>query len=238
MPATHFSFKQFDIHQDRCAMKVGTDSVLLGAWATIPSAGNILDIGTGTGLLSLMAAQRTHTALITGIEIDTQAAAQARENVARSPWCDRINILQGDFTACYHNLTPPYDCIISNPPYFKQSLLSPDEARSTARHTTALTYDDIFRISRTLITPQGVLSLVIPTDLYDHVNGTAMVYGWGVSRTCTISNTPQHKPKRTLCEWRLNHYTPCVCQSLAIRDTCNVYTREYMELTSDFYLHF
>lgn len=238
MSDSKFSFKQFELHQELCAMKVGTDSVLLGAWAQIPQEGHILDIGTGTGILALMAAQRCPKASITAIEIDGDAARQAQENVARSQWSDRIEIVTGDFTHLPPSLDKQYNSIISNPPYFEQSLLSPDAARTTARHTTALSYETIFKHSRHIIAHNGNLSLVIPADLYRQVNHTAMLYGWGASRLTMVRTTPRKQPKRALCEWRLNHYTPCVEAILTIHTTTGEYSDEYKHLTQEFYLHF
>ncbi|MBO7317696.1 MAG: methyltransferase [Bacteroidales bacterium] len=233
-----FSFKQFELHQELCAMKVGTDSVLLGAWASLPAQGHILDIGAGTGILSLMVAQRSHEAIITAIEIDPSASLQARENVARSPWPNRVSVVNEDFTRIANSIEQPFNAIISNPPYFEQSLLSPDAARTTARHTTTLRYEDIFRLARAIITPDGNLSLVIPANLYQEVNRTAMLYGWGASRLTMVRTTPRKEPKRALCEWRRNHFTPCPEEVLTIHTATGKYSAEYMELTKEFYLHF
>lgn len=238
MSDSKFSFKQFELHQELCAMKVGTDSVLLGAWADIPAHGYILDIGAGTGILSLMAAQRSTNAYITAIEIDTPAAEQAQENIARSPWAHRIEVANGDFTQIADSFDHLFNAIISNPPYFEQSLLSPDAARTTARHTTTLRYDDIFRQARTIIAPEGNLSLVIPADLYPDVNNTAMLYGWGTSRLTMVRTTPRKQPKRALCEWRRNHFAPCCEQVFTIHTDSGEYSSEYIELTKEFYLKF
>lgn len=238
MSDSKFSFKQFELHQELCAMKVGTDSVLLGAWANIPAQGYILDIGAGTGILSLMAAQRSTNTYITAIEIDTPAAQQARENIARSNWAHRIEVINGDFTQITDCFDHPFNAIISNPPYFEQSLLSPDAARTTARHTTTLRYDDIFRQARTIIAPEGNLSLVIPADLYQDVNNTAMLYGWGASRLTMVRTTSRKQPKRALCEWRRNYFAPCSEQLLTIHTATGEYSTEYIELTKEFYLNF
>ena len=238
MSDSKFTFKQFELHQELCAMKVGTDSVLLGSWAHLPAQGNILDIGAGTGILSLMVAQRTPYTTVTAIEIDTPAAQQARQNIARSPWPNRIEVINDDFTRLVEHFKQPFNAIISNPPYFEQSLLSPDAARTTARHTTTLRYDDIFRLSRAIITPDGNLSLVIPADLYKEVNHTAMLYGWGASRLTMVRTTPRKQPKRALCEWQRNHFAPCTEQILTIQTATGEYSDEYKKLTQDFYLHF
>lgn len=238
MTDTVFRFKQFTIHQDRCAMKTGTDSVLLGAWTAFPQTGKILDIGTGTGILALMAAQRTLNALITGIEIESDAARQAQENAGSSIWENRITIVNDDFNKYAEGTTDRYDCLISNPPYFEQSLLSPDPSRSTARHTTTLCYKDLFALSRKLLLPQGNLSLIIPADLYSQVNETAMLLGWGLSRLTYIRSTPRKVPKRALCEWRQKYVIPCHPDLLTIENAPGIYSDEYKKLTSPFYLKF
>ncbi len=238
MASSHFSFKQFDILQDECAMKVGTDSVLLGAWATIPATGKILDIGAGTGILSLMAAQRSISAHITGIEIDSSAAHQADMNVGNSLWKNRITIIHDNFAHYASTCQYSYDAILSNPPYFISSLHSPIAARTTARHTESLDYNTIFDLSRQLITAQGTLSLVIPADMYAHVNGVAQIYGWGASRIAHICTTIRKTPKRVLCEWQRNHYKAATEGTICIRDTSGEYTTQYISLTKDFYLNF
>lgn len=238
MSDSKFSFKQFDLHQELCAMKVGTDSVLLGAWAKLPERGSILDIGCGTGILSLMVAQRSPSLSITAIEIDPRATLQAQENVAQSPWRERIEVINGDFTQTAGTLGRVFDSIISNPPYFEQSLLSPDSARTTARHTTSLSYDAIFRQGRDIITPNGNISLVIPADLYTQVNHTAMLYGWGASRLTMVRTTPRKQPKRALCEWQRNHFTPCQEDILTIHTPDGEYSDEYKSMTKEFYLKF
>lgn len=132
MPNPYFSFKQFTVYHDRCAMKVGTDGVLLGAWADVVSARNILDIGTGTGLISLMMAQRCN-ARIRAVDIDADAVEQARGNVAASPWQDRIEVELQDI--CHFTSETLFDVIVSNPPYFTDSLKCPGKQRNIARHT-------------------------------------------------------------------------------------------------------
>jgi tRNA1Val (adenine37-N6)-methyltransferase len=138
---TGFKFKQFEIHQDRCAMKVGTDGVLLGAWA--PGGKRILDVGSGTGLISLMMAQRFPEAQVRGIDMDGEACEEAAENVAASPFADRVEIeccrLQD-----YHS-EESFDAIVSNPPFFLNSLKNPDSKRTMARHTDSLPFRDLFR---------------------------------------------------------------------------------------------
>ena len=136
-----FTFKQFHIDHSRCAMKVGTDGVLIGAWCRLPSSGRILDIGTGTGLIAVMAAQRASGCTVTGIDIDAECVAQARDNAASSPWGGRIGIEQCALQEFFP--THRFDAIVSNPPYFEESLLPPDARRTAARHTRSLTYAEL-----------------------------------------------------------------------------------------------
>ena len=182
MSNEYFQFKQFTVRHERCAMKVGTDGVLLGAWAPVEGVGRILDVGTGTGLVALQLAQRTASARITAIEIDPDAAAQAGENVAASPWSDRIEVVCGDFAtfrqiATFDTFATPslvakptvaeeegYDLIVSNPPYFTEALQCPDPRRCTARHTATLDYALLFRRGAALLAPGGELALIFPAD--------------------------------------------------------------------------
>ena len=146
MSNPYFRFKQFTVWHDRCAMKVGTDGVLIGAWCDVDACRRILDVGCGTGLISLMIAQRTSDrTMIEGVEIDAVAAEQAAENTDRSPWKNRLRIHTSDFLDFATSATVRYDHIVSNPPYFEKSLLPEDAARLTARHTGRLTYESLLR---------------------------------------------------------------------------------------------
>ena len=142
MSNPYFQFKQFTVWHDKCAMKVGTDGVLLGAWASVQNAHKILDVGTGTGLVALMLAQRSlPDADIIALEIDGAAAGQARENVTRSPWKERVEVVQTDFRD--YQSSDKFDVIVSNPPYFVDSLECPDQQRNAARHNGSLTYEEL-----------------------------------------------------------------------------------------------
>lgn len=151
-----FAFKKFVIHQDRCAMKVGTDGVLLGAWAN--GGSRILDIGTGTGLIALMMAQRFAKATIDAVEIDAEAATQARENVAATAYADRISIAETaiQLYPTHHK----YDAIVSNPPFFIDSLINPNAQRTTARHACALKYCELFAAVKALLDSDGEFSAI------------------------------------------------------------------------------
>ena len=139
-----FRFKQFGVRHEKSAMKVGTDGVLLGAWTNAENAKKVLDIGTGTGLIALMIAQRSK-ALITGIEIDEDAAEEAYENFVSSPWGDRLRVENSDFAVFSNICNEKYDVIVSNPPYFVDSLECPDEKRGKARHTSSLSFENLIK---------------------------------------------------------------------------------------------
>lgn len=160
MPKSEFRFKQFTIRQDRCAMKVGTDGVALGAWAPVSGVRRILDIGTGTGLIALMLAQRSCAdCRIVALELDEAAAAQAAENVAISPWSQRIDVQQG---ALQQWQDAPYDLIVSNPPYFRHGQRLPSQTRQQARHTATLSHQELLQHALRLLAPHGHLALVLP----------------------------------------------------------------------------
>lgn len=235
MPNPYFRFKQFTIWQDCCAMKVGTDGVLLGAWAPIPPARRILDIGTGTGLVALMLAQRSpETTQITAIELDSAAAQQAQENVSRSPWADRIQVLQGDFLS--HSWQTTFDLIVSNPPYFEHALPCPDAQRNQARHTSTLNYERLIQQSATLLSPFGLLALIIPAEQTDKVIGLAQESKLHLHRQLHILTRPGKSPKRTLLSFSPQLNQPQIAH-LLIETTHHAYTQEYIDLTAPFYLH-
>ena len=159
MANSFFKFQQFTVRQEHCAMKVGTDGTLLGAWAN--GGRSVLDIGTGTGLIALMMAQRFPEARVTAIDIDQAACLQAHDNVAASPFASRIQIVQAD-VADYE--AEPFDVIVSNPPYFVESLTCPDYQRTTARHTASLTYQTLMCSAFRLLSDEGRFSVIIPFD--------------------------------------------------------------------------
>jgi tRNA1Val (adenine37-N6)-methyltransferase len=159
-----FDFRNFTIHQDRCAMKVGIDAVILGAWSSIPDTPTpqVLDIGTGTGILALLIAQRNHNARITAIEIDEAAAVQAQENVANSPYAERITTACLPIQQFTEQASATYDLIICNPPFFSGGVLSEQLERNVARHTVKLSHGDLLSAVRELLADEGHFSLILP----------------------------------------------------------------------------
>lgn len=231
-----FRFKQFSVSDDRSSMKVGTDGVLLGAWVALNGGEqNILDIGTGSGLIALMMAQRTDNALIDGVEIEAQSAMQAEENIAASNWSDRVVVHHTDIQS--FDAGRRYDLIVTNPPYFIESLLSPDAGRTTARHTTELTFAELIKATMRLIKPDGRLSLILPTAesrIFDEEAEGRL----SLIRRCEVYGREGLVAKRYISEYALGS-SPLVEERLVIEgDKRGDYTSEYRELTREFYLKF
>ena len=228
-----FRFKQFTIKQERCAMKVGTDGCLLGAWADISDCNRILDIGCGSGLITIMSAQRS-AANIIGVEIDSDAAAQARENADASPWGERIDIINTDILE-YKN-TQPFDAIVSNPPFFVNSLKCPDSARSTARHDSSLPCSALMQCARELLCDGGTLSVVIPADICGLWCTEALFKGLSARRMTYVRTLPHKQPKRVLIEFTKGVHTQPETTDLILENTPGEYSSEAKELLRDFYL--
>ena len=233
MPNPYFAFKQFTVRHDRCAMKVGTDGVLLGAWTDLSHSRRILDIGTGTGLIALMLAQRCMDARITAIDLDSAAVEQAQENIQASPWKDRIEALQQDI--CTYPPNGTFDTIVSNPPYFIDSLKCPDGQRSTARHTDTLDADRLIGKVSELLTSDGRFSIILPAEQTEDLIRVAGEKGLHPSRQTWVITRPGLSPKRILMELRK---TPVTLQpdELVIELERHVYSEEYIALTQEFYL--
>lgn len=235
MANDYFQFKQFTVHQQRCAMKVGTDGTLLGAWAHVPvTSARILDIGTGTGLIALMMSQRFPDASVIGIDIDQDAVSQAQENVAASPFASRITI-------CHRNIldfedTKGFDAIVSNPPYFVDALTCPDQQRTMARHTVSLTYEGLMRSAYRLLKPNGLFSLVIPSECRSSIEAEACLAGFFLTRVCMIRTTPKKESKRQLIEFLKYPKNELFIEEGIIEDAPNVRSSWYQQLTQDFYI--
>lgn len=214
-------------------MKVGTDGVLLGAWAPVESSKRILDVGTGTGLISLQLAQRNSDAIITAIEIDEAAAGQAKENVARSPWSNRIEIVCCDFRN--YASKEKFDLIASNPPYFIDALRCPDEQRRLARHTGELNYELLFRNSTRMLSEQGGVSIIVPAEVEKAVIDTVWTHKLFPHRRLRVFTKPGKPCRRVLFTFGFAEI-PCAEETLCIEVEHNEFTPEYINLTRDFYL--
>lgn len=233
MSNSSFQFKQFTVWHDRCAMKVGTDGVLLGAWAPVENYKRILDVGSGTGLISLQLAQRNAQADITAIEIDEAAAGQACENVARSPWADRIHVVCCDFRNFQSETR--FDLIVSNPPYFMDALKCPEEQRRVARHTGELNYELLFHQSSGLLEEQGSVSVIIPAEVEKTVIDTAWKYKLFPHSRLRVYTKPGKPCRRVLLSFGFGE-KECADKELCIETVHHQYTSQYIALTKDFYL--
>jgi len=232
MSNSYFKFKQFTIEQEGCAMKVGTDGCLLGAWFSTCNSKKILDIGCGTGLISLMAAQRSN-AQVTGIEIDATAAEKAVENVKNSPWSDRIRIENIDINK--YSPCDLFDTIVSNPPYFANSLKCDNKQRTLARHTDALTPAQFFRKSAELLTEDGKISIIIPAETVAGWEAEATIKGFSLQRKTAVRTTPKKAPKRVLAEFGRRPCTP-ITDELIFETSPGTYSNEATMLLQEFYL--
>lgn len=229
-----FSFKQFTVNQKNAAFKVGTDSVILGAWANLEKANSILDIGTGTGLLALMAAQRNTRAQITAIERDKPSYDDAMWNFLNSPWSNRLNLEYISMEE--HSPQNRYDYIITNPPYFIGSLLSPHERKNDARHISSDWFAVLAEKVTLLSSKNGTFGAVLPTVSHDFLAKELSSKGWFLVRKQDVLPYPGGEKKRVLAEWKKEQHALDEPPALHVRDAKREYTSEYSRLTIDFYL--
>ncbi len=210
-------------------MKVGTDGVLVGAWTPLESPRTVLDIGAGTALISLMIAQRAAQAMITAVEIDPIAACEARTNISESPWADRITLIEADATEL--TLQPhSVDLIVSNPPFFTETLQSPDRRRATSRHGDTLNVNTLIALSSRLLAPDGRLSFIAPTTETETIRTALIMAHLYPLRIANVHTTPVKPPKRTL--WLVS---PAISPIPPI-ETLVIGSPEYQHLTDPFYL--
>ena len=230
-----FQFKQFSIAQDLCAMKVGTDGVLLGAWTNIPN-GAVLDIGSGTGVIALMMAQRNANNTIDALDLNENAYLQTKTNAKNCPWSDRIKA----FHSSLQDFKPGrnYQLIVSNPPFFVNSSKSENEAKNTARHTDELSFDALLQSVANLLLPDGIFSVVLPFAVAQEFTELAKTHQLYINRLCEVKPNLAKPPKRALMEFAL-HKKELKTTTLTIEtNQRHVYTTDYQNLTKDFYLEF
>lgn len=235
MANPYFQFKQFTIRHDKCAMKVGTDGVLLGAWADTYDRQTILDVGTGTGLIALMLAQRS-TAQIDAIDIDAEACLQAEENISDSPFAARINVTHTPLAEYAASCTKRYDLIVSNPPYFIDSLKCPNQQRNMARHTDTLPLQELLHDCYPLLAPDGRIALVLPYDQKEQLRKLIQNESFFLTKETEVIPMPGTSPKRLLVELAAKPVTTTVWNQLTIEVARHQYTDDYIRLTRDFYL--
>ena len=233
MSNPYFRFKQFTVYHDLCAMKVGVDGVLLGAWADCRNIQFAMDVGTGSGLIALMLAQRSH-ALIHAIDIDENACKQAEINFSNSPFHSRLSIESVAFQNFSSSVR--YDLIVSNPPYFAQSLKSPDANRSLARHDEYLPLDVLIEKSASLLNPQGKAAFILPFDRWEKAQASALENRLFLCRKTLVSSLQDLPPKRVLLEYSLTNQGATEENSFYIGNEKQNYSKEYRALTEEFYL--
>lgn len=233
MANTYFQFKEFIIHQDQCAMKVGTDGVLLGAWSSLKGE-NVLDIGTGTGLLALMLAQRFCNAQITAVEINSEAYHQAKYNIKESPFHQRIDT----HWCSFEDFKPPqpYDLIVCNPPYFKGHVVAASQNRTTARHQTNFSMTMLFEYAYQNLTPEGNLSLVYPYDDLKGIIHQANSIGLHLTQHTSIKGHATAHTKRCLLQFE-KEAAPLIKEELIIEEKRHQYTDAFKGLVKPFYLN-
>ena len=235
MSNPYFSFKQFTVFHHKCAMKVGIDGVLLGAWVDVSNAKNVLDVGTGSGLIALMLAQRSD-AEITGIDIEPNAVIQAAENVNDSPWKDRINIVQISLKDFAEKSPKKYDLIVSNPPYFVDSLKNPDDNRALARHTDSLPHTDLLLYSNILLSPQGKLAVILPLNQGLEIIENAEKLNMYCNKIVYIYPKPSVAIKRILLEFGQEKNIQQINSIFIETSQRHEYSPEFTALVKDFYL--
>ncbi len=238
MSNNYFQFKQFRIEQANCAQKVSTDACLLGAAADLAGATRVLDVGTGTGLLALMAAQRAPTATIEAIEIDPAAAAQAAANVATSPWASRIAVRPLSLAAYAATRPAPFSHIICNPPFFRRSLAPPDAARATARHEGAgsLTFGELIGFAAAHLRPGGTLTVLLPPPELVQFAREAAAGGLAVQARLAVRHRRGGRVTRGI--WQFGAEAPAAVAEaeIIIQDAAGAYSADFRARLGGFYL--
>ena len=237
MSNNYFCFKQFAVVQDNTAMKVGTDGVLLGAWCSCANARCVLDVGTGTGLIAMMVAQRSD-AQVAAVEIDSSACIDAVGNFGNSPWSDRIELFNLPIQEFADECHVRFDLIVSNPPFFSNSLKAPSAGRALARHDDTLPVTDLFSCATRLLSDNGRLSVIIPADRLADYDAEAAHHHLSVVRRAMVRPNPNSPFHRAMVEYGYND-TIVTDEIISIEtDEHGVYSPEYIALTRDFYLKF
>jgi len=239
---SYFQFKQFTVHQDKCAMKVTTDACLFGAWTAqevrsqVSGVRSLLDIGAGTGLLSLMLAQKNPGANIMAIEIDKDAASQARENFDASPWKDRVAVIEGDVT--HHAFPGKFDLLISNPPFYEKELRSGTERKNIAYHSDNLTLQELLQAIKTNLSADGNFFLLLPYKRNDEIKSLFKDHELHISRLLLVRQSVKHDYFRIFLKGNLNALQgKTEFDEMSIWDENEQYTNAFVSLLKDYYLY-
>ncbi len=227
-----FQFKQFTVEDSNSPMKVNTDAVLLGAWVQHPNPLEILDVGTGCGIIAMMLAQR-FKGKITAIDINEGAIQDAYLNFSRSGWSERFEAILHDFNS--FQINKQFDLILSNPPYFSNSLKSPLKDRNISRHTDTLSHTDLISNSRRLLKTGGILGVIIPWDVFQYFEMEAKQCGLHLKRVCNVIPVDGKKPNRVLAEFTDKPLNPVPFEEIIIHHPGHIPTEAYKKLTADFY---
>ncbi len=232
-----FNFKQFTVSQERCAMKVGTDGVLLGAWAGIHSISAALDVGTGSGVVALMLAQRFKCEVV-GVEVDKDAAGQAQENFMNSSWASRLSLVHSPFQEFAEKTHKKFDLIVSNPPYFSEDIKSPNYQRSLARHSENLTLEELVDRALHLINHSGCIAFILPYNKRKQLIQAMIKNGLWMQRESFVHPIPHEEPNRILVEMGLESKPIVRRETIVIEENKrHLYHSSFRQLTKDFYLY-
>ena len=232
-----FQFKQFSLSQDRCAMKIGTDGVLLGAWSPIPeNVFSVLDVGAGTGIIALMLAQRTNAEQIDALEIDEEAYEQAVENFENSPWGDRLFCFHAGLDEFVEEPEDEYDLIISNPPFYTEDYKTESEQRDLARFADAMPFEELIEAADLLLSENGFFSVIIPFKEEAKFIALAKDFDLFPIKITRVKGTPTTEIKRSLLAFSRHFSENFPVDELVIETSRHIYTEEYIALTKDFYL--
>lgn len=233
-----FHFKKFSINDEGVAMKVGTDSVLLGAWTKYHNPLRILDVGTGSGILALMMAQRYSNIAIDAVEIEAQAVKTAKVNFENSAWSQRLHAIHSDIQHFSETSVNRYSLIISNPPFFSQSLKTPHAARNLARHNDTLSIHDFLKCASHLLLPNGIVSVIFPFDTLPIWIAEAKRFSLFPCEVMYLKSSPTHFPHRAMVAFTNKSVVEMIENELIIYALHRTYSDDYKELTRDFYLKF
>ncbi len=231
-----FKFKQFTVAQDRCAMKIGTDGVLLGAWVSVKNNPfSVLDIGAGTGIISLQLAQRSNAEMVDAIEIDENAYEQCVDNFENSPWGDRLFCYHAALDEFVEEIEDKYDLIVSNPPFYSEDYKTTSQSRDLARFSDALPFEELLKSASLLLLEEGVFAVIIPSKEEESFIKMASEVNLFPNRICRVHGNDTSEAKRSMIEFSFEK-TSTQTESLIIETSRHNYTEAYKKLVQDFYL--
>ncbi len=242
---TPFKFKKFEISHSKSSLKVGIDGTLIGSWCSVPLSGEVLDIGVGCGLISMMIAQRSENIKVLGVDIHLGSVEEANYNFKKSPFSERLNAKLIDFTQMEN--TDKFDLIVSNPPFFDSGIIQSSDPRISARHQCSLSLDKLIKKSKELLKEGGRLSIIIPVGQKEKVLQCAEICGLSLERVTIVRGRADTPLRRCLIEWkyipRLNYRekefnTPYCPDLLTLEESPGIPTTNYKNLCREFYLKF